>query len=157
MEWAIVLTLIVLGLILAVIEVIVIPGTTVVGILGLATWMVGIWFGYAYLGSNIGTWLLTSSLAMGIGIALYGLRSGAWKRVALTQAHNNKVNEPMTQAIKQLTVGMQGSTRSALRPIGQVLINGMLYEAHSQGEYIEANTAIEILAIQDNLITVQTI
>ena len=48
MEWLIVLMLILIGAILVVLEILVLPGINVAGILGFISIIAGVYFGYAY-------------------------------------------------------------------------------------------------------------
>ena len=50
MEWLIVLMLILIGAILVVLEILVLPGINVAGILGFISIIAGVYFGYAYYG-----------------------------------------------------------------------------------------------------------
>lgn len=50
MEWLIVLMLILIGAILVVLEILVLPGVGVAGILGFISIIAGVYFGYAYYG-----------------------------------------------------------------------------------------------------------
>ena len=53
LDWVTVILLIGIGLILIVVELIFVPGVTIVGILGFILVAVGIWIGYAALGTTI--------------------------------------------------------------------------------------------------------
>ena len=53
-SWLTVLTLLVVGLVLVIIELIFIPGTTVVGILGFIFSLVGVYLGFSYFGNQTG-------------------------------------------------------------------------------------------------------
>ena len=54
MEWLIVLMLILIGAILVVLEILVLPGINVAGILGFISIIAGVYFGYAYYGGVTG-------------------------------------------------------------------------------------------------------
>ena len=58
MEWLIVLMLILIGAILVVLEILVLPGINVAGILGFISIIAGVYFGYAYYGGVTGHLIL---------------------------------------------------------------------------------------------------
>ncbi len=62
MEWFAVIGLIILGIGLVVIEVVFVPGTTVVGIAGFICTGFGIYLGYDYFGNVTGSILLVFSI-----------------------------------------------------------------------------------------------
>ena len=58
LDWITVILLIGIGLLLIIVELIFVPGVTMVGILGFVLTCVGIWIGYAALGANTGHTIL---------------------------------------------------------------------------------------------------
>ncbi|GAB3825889.1 hypothetical protein GCM10028895_36040 [Pontibacter rugosus] len=65
LDWITVILLIGVGLLLVIVELIFVPGTTVVGILGFILTGIGIWIGYAALGTNIGHIILATTVVVG--------------------------------------------------------------------------------------------
>ena len=75
MEWLIVLMLILIGAILVVLEILVLPGINVAGILGFISIIAGVYFGYAYYGGVTGHLILAGTVvwkgrSRGLGIRL---------------------------------------------------------------------------------------
>ena len=64
MEWLIVLMLILIGAILVVLEILVLPGINVAGILGFISIIAGVYFGYAYYGGVTGHLILAGCLRL---------------------------------------------------------------------------------------------
>ena len=83
MEWLIVLMLILIGAILVVLEILVLPGINVAGILGFISIIAGVYFGYAYYGGVTGHLILAGTVVFGFGMTWYVLRTKTWKRLSL--------------------------------------------------------------------------
>ncbi len=154
MDWITVLALISFGLILIIVEIIFVPGTTFVGITGLISTILGVYFSFVYFGSSVGFGFLAFSVAL-FGVALYfGFRGKTWDRFSLKDSIKSKVNEGLTA---KLQVAQRGVAISSLRPIGKAEFDGKTYEVKSFGDYIDSGTMIEIIKIEQNNIFVQPI
>ncbi len=80
-EWSTVLSLVVFGLVLVVAEVIFVPGTTVVGVIGFCFLVVGVGLSFKYFGSEVGWVMLgTTSVASG-GLLYFSFTTNMWSRV----------------------------------------------------------------------------
>lgn len=154
LDWVTVILLIGIGLILIVVELIFVPGVTIVGILGFILVAVGIWIGYAALGTTTGHMILAASVLIG-GLALfYSFRSEAWSRFALKDTIKSRVNEETPHLLE---VGEEGKTISALRPQGTAVFKERHHEVQTTGEFLSPNTPVRIIKIVANKITVEAI
>lgn len=154
MIWIAILSLIIIGLALIVIEMIFIPGTTVVGIIGLICLIAGLVMSFNNFGSSIG-WLTTGGTTiLAAGVFIYSFRSGAWKKFALKQSIDSKVNDSTPINVE---IGDEGLALSALRPIGKGEINGQVLEIRSFGELVEADSKIKVAKIEKRKIFVELI
>ncbi|MBX2961775.1 MAG: hypothetical protein KF687_04630 [Cyclobacteriaceae bacterium] len=152
--WLAIAALILAGIVLIIVEVIFIPGTTVVGLLGLVFTIVGLVFGYSEFGSEAGSWLLLGTL-LTLAVVIYlSFRKGAWKKFALKSAIDSKVNEDL---LESLTIGAEGIAFSALRPMGTAEFDGKFVEVKTNGDYLAAGTRVKIAQIQINDIVVEPI
>jgi membrane-bound ClpP family serine protease len=152
--WSIVILLVLLGLALVIIEVIFIPGTTVVGIAGFISMIIGIVLSFSYFGAETG-WLTLGSSTAASGIFLYlAFRTNMWKRFALHSSIDSKVNE--IEGIK-FVVGLEGLALSALRPGGKGEFGGNVTEVRTAGEYVDAGESIRIVKVSTNQIIVEKI
>ena len=154
MEWLTVILFILIGVVLIVLEIIIIPGTTIVGIIGLILSVVGIVLGFHYFGANTGWMLLGVTGVLSGGMFYWALRSDLWKKFSLKNSLEGRVNEGM---LDHLAVGQKGVTTSALRPMGKAELNGHLVEVSSRGNFIPAGTPIKIVDIAANHISVESI
>jgi membrane-bound ClpP family serine protease len=150
--WTIVILLVLLGLVLVIIEVIFIPGTTFVGVAGFVAMVAGIIFSFKYFGSETGWLTLGGSTAVSGLIIYLSFRTNVWKRFALKDSIDSKVNE--IEAGK-FYVGMEGIALSALRPGGKGEFAGNVAEVRTNGEYVETAESIRIVRINPNQIIVE--
>jgi membrane-bound ClpP family serine protease len=150
----IVISLLILGLILLIVEVVFIPGTTVVGLLGVALSIAGVLLAYQNFGKTAGFYAMLCAL-VATGFALYlSFKSGAWRRFANKSAIESRVNEG---SLTHLKVGDVGETLSALRPFGKAEFGNSIVEVRSAGNYAEPKSKIRIVQIESNQIIVEII
>jgi membrane-bound ClpP family serine protease len=146
--------LILAGLALVVVEIVFIPGTTFVGIIGVLLAIIGIIFGYTHFGTSIGFYILCSTV-VALGVLLYfSFRHGAWNKFALKTSIDSKNNEGYLKSFK---IGDEGICVSTLRPIGKGEFNKRVVEVSSLGEYVDAGLPIRIKEVSAAGIIVEQI
>ena len=151
-EWITVLSLVVFGLALIIAEIIFVPGTTVVGLVGFAFLVVGTALSFRYFGSAMG-WATTGGTAVVSGVVLYlSFKANVWGRFSLKSTSTSKVNEG---ELSTITLGAEGTTLSALRPSGKAELDHKTYEVRTMGNYVESGTKIRVMKIQANQIIVE--
>ena len=154
MDWLTVAMLLLFGLLFLAAEVVFIPGTTIVGLIGFALLAAGVWFAYRDFGSATGHILLVSSLAV-TGLMIYiGLKPKNMARVALTDVNNSHVRDARLPDVQP---GATGRTLSALRPAGTVLFEENRREVTTRGEFVPAGTEVRVLRIEQNRIVVESV
>ncbi len=151
-EWLTIALLILVGIVLIVVEIIFVPGTTVVGIMGFAMGGYGIYLGYDYFGSTTGHIVLVSGVVLGFTAIFLSFKSGAWRQFANKAAITSKVNEGL---LTSLHVGDEGQTVSSLKPIGKAVFQEKVYEVRSMGNFITENQPIKIIKIDQHKIFVE--
>lgn len=153
-EWVTVVSLILFGLALIVAEIIFVPGTTVVGILGFVFLIIGIVLSFNYFGSETG-WTTVGVTAVASGLILYySFKANVWGKFSLKSSIDSKVNEGETANV---TVGMEGQTVSVLRPVGKATLGEKTYEVKTLGEYLESGHKIRVIQVISNQIIVEPI
>src|SRR6478735_697775 len=152
MEWITIVSLLVFGILLLVVEIVLVPGTTLVGVAGIALMAVGIWLGFRDLGLVYGYWMLGISVLLTAGSLYFGLKKQTWQRYTLTTVNKAKVNEDV---VHELEVGFVGKTLSSLRPSGTGYFHGKQFEVTTNGEFIPTDTSIRIIKIEHHKITVE--
>ncbi|SMB93477.1 protein of unknown function DUF107 [Hymenobacter roseosalivarius DSM 11622] len=152
MDWLTVILLLLFGLLFLVVEVLFIPGTTLVGLIGFGLLVVGVWLGYRDLGSTVGHYTLLFSV-VAAGVMLYiGLRPKNLHRFALTDVNDGRVRDVRRPDVQP---GTAGRALSALRPAGTVLFGEDRREAATRGEFLDAGTPVRVLGIEQNRIIVE--
>lgn len=152
--WIIIVALLAIGLALIIAEIIFIPGTTFVGVLGVVFSIAGIVISYQHFGSDVGFYML---LGMGLATAgslYYSFKSGAWTKFSLKTSHKSKVNEGL---VDELVIGDEGQALSTLRPVGKARFKNQEYEVKTLGDYVDNGTPIRIKLILSNQIIVEPI
>ncbi len=153
-EWSTVISLVVFGLLLVVAEVIFVPGTTVVGIIGFCFLVVGVGLSFKYFGSEVGWVMLGSTSVASGGLLYFSFTTNVWSRFSLKSSNKSKVNEG---ELDQLLVGMEGTTISALRPIGKAELNNQIVEVKTNGDYLDSGSRIRVIKIVSNQIIIEPI
>jgi membrane-bound ClpP family serine protease len=148
-----VITLIIIGIILLLLELLVIPGFGVTGILGLASLIGGIVLAYATLGATAGHLTLFSTLA-GCGIALWIiLRTKTWNKLSLKTNIDNRVDILPEQ--KGIKAGDRGTALTRLAPMGKIRLNNIDVEATSREGIINAQQPVEVVKVEGTKIIVK--
>ena len=153
MSWILIALFIGIGLILLILELLVIPGTTVVGIVGFILMSVGIWLSFVHYSNTIGFVVLGITVLISIAMLYLSLKSNTWNNAMLHTSINSKVNLESNQ----VSIGDKGKSISRINPMGKAMFNQKFYEVSSLGEMIDENTEIEIIDIQKNKIIVEII
>ncbi len=154
LEWVTVISLLVFGLALVVAEIIFVPGTTLVGVLGFGFLILGAGLSFRYFGSETG-WIIVGCTAVASGAILYySFSANVWGKFSLKSSSSSKVNEGEMDEVK---VGAEGQTLSALRPIGKAELNNKTFEVKTLGEYLDSGKKIRVIKILMNQIIVEPI
>jgi membrane-bound ClpP family serine protease len=152
--WIAIVSLIIIGLTLLVIELIFIPGTTLVGIVGLLCVLSGLYLTFDQFGNSIG-WVATGATSIfSAAVFIYAFKSGAWSKFALKSSIDSKVNQDI---VIDVNIGDEGVAASALRPIGKGEFKNKLIEVRSLGELVPSNSRIRIVSIKKKEIIVEPI
>jgi len=151
MSLTLIIVLILAGLVFLILEMLVIPGTTIIGISGFALIVFSIWESYHSLGTPMGHYILVGTVFFVIIAFYFSLKSKTWDRLMLHTSILGKVNEIDTVAVQ---MGDEGKSISRLSPSGKALINEELYEVHTNGEFIDQETSIVVTHFSDNKIFV---
>jgi len=143
--------LIFLGVLFLLLEILVIPGTTLAGIVGFGLLFVGIWQAYSSKGITEGHITLGSTLVITVTSLYFSFKAGTWKRMALKTTIDGKMDQIAGMSISE---GDSGITVSRLAPSGKAMINDGIIEVHTYGEFIDQEKEIVVISVKDNKITV---
>ncbi len=148
------LSLLSIGLLVLVVEIIFVPGTTVVGLAGFLFMAVGLGLSFYYFGENTGWLVLGGTAVVSAVVIYYSFKSELWKRFSLKSSIDSKVNEGLTAGLAE---GQTGVTVSALRPVGKAELGSRVFEVKTSGDYVEAGARVKVVKIFSNQIIVESI
>lgn len=157
------------GLILIILEIFVIPGFGVAGVLGIGMTVGSLMlimlnndffnFEFVPLGDIVVAMFATLGGITGGALLLFfgGARltqTSAFKRMALTDTQ--ETNQGYTSNFNEVPmVGKTGIAFTVLRPSGKVVIEDKIYDAFSRGEYIEKEETIEVISVESSTLRVK--
>ena len=154
MTLAVVIAILAIGLLLVFLELFLIPGTTLFGVIGGVALIIGIIMVYMYYGNKWGNLTTGTVFVLVIICVIAGFKVIQSNSLAMKAEITSKVNVLEKDLY---TVGNSGITASELRPGGKALFNGNRIEVFSMGEYIPRDIPIEIIKITNDKIFVNPV
>lgn len=151
MSLTLIIVLILIGIVLILIEFLIIPGTNIAGIIGLALIIGGVILGYRNLELMTAHILLGATFVFMAASIYFALRSNTWRKMSLNTSIDSKIE---TIDKDSISVGDSGVTVTRLAPIGKVQINDKFVEAKSHQRYVEPNVPVVVREIVGNQIIV---
>lgn len=153
MTWLILVSLLMIGLILVLVEIWFVPGTTLVGLFGILVSGIGIFFAFSVLDNQYAWILLAITILVNFAALIYGFRSGVWDKFALTQSVTSRTFDGRLDG---LTEGQVGVAVSDLKPYGKAEFGEKMYEVKSGSGIIPVGTEIKISKLEVNRIIVKS-
>lgn len=154
MDWMIVASLIFFGILLVIAEIIFVPGTTLVGIIGVGFMIAGVVSSFSYFGQQGGWITLGGTVIASAVITYYAFKANVWGKFSLKMSSSGKVNEGVLEGI---TVGQEGIAISSLRPSGKAEINDKTFEVKTLGAFVDSGSKVRIIKVNTNQIIVEPI
>lgn len=152
MELAIVAILLLVGVLLMLAELFLLPGISIAGIMGVLSLGGSVFYAYAKIGVVAGH-ITTLLVLVLLGVAVYlFLKFRALDKMALKTDIESKVD---TLEGLNIHIGDKGITASRLAPMGKVTINGDVAEAKTYGEFIDEDTEVVVVEVQNNTVIVE--
>lgn len=133
-------------------EILIIPGTTVAALGSLVLLGLGIYFSYTNYGVQTGNYVLGGTIVFLLVALIFSLRARTWKRFMLNSSIDGQVNTIETD----IKVGDTGMTVARLNPMGKVMVGEEYYEARAINEIIDPNTEIIVTKIIGNTLVVKS-
>jgi len=150
MVW--IIALIGIGFLLILAEVFFVPGTTIVGILGVVLAGSGVYMVYQHYGATTGHLTLGIALVVFLISLIGGFRSKAWQKYAMNDSLHGKTN---VLTAEQVQTGDTGKAVSAIKPMGKARINGENFEVQSYSDFIDSGEQVEVTKIAGKTIYVK--
>jgi membrane-bound serine protease (ClpP class) len=149
------------GVVLLAIEIFIIPGFGVAGILGIIFIISGMvlsllnndWFNFHEVGAPriygaLGTVLISISLAFVISLwgsaKIFGSRRGIFKNVALNTVESKEEGYIGVESHLSALIGKSGIAETVLRPAGKISVDGTIYDAITEGAFINRGEKVII-------------
>ena len=145
--WWIVVSLLVLGVILMLVEMLLVPGIGIAGFLSLGSLGVACWYAFAEISTAAGWWTSLAAVLL-LGIMLFFiLRAKTWRRFEL----KTEVTSRMGTEARDVKVGDRGIAFTRLAPMGTGRFGAVSCEVKSyDNKMIAAGTPVEVVAVEEN-------
>lgn len=145
------------GLVLILVELFVIPGFGIAGVLGLAGIGASLFFSFPDPRTAFQALAITAvAIVVTVVIFLRRFQGAAlWGRLILTQKQEEEYRP--TAADYSHLVGAVGVVRTQLRPAGRIEIDGEYYDAVSEGQMVAPGTAVRVVLVEGSRIVVRPI
>ncbi|MGV7227998.1 MAG: NfeD family protein [Nitrospirales bacterium] len=156
--------LVCLGLILVAMEIFFIPGFGIAGVLGIVALLGGLGLSLIGSGATWDSWLsalgqVSLSILVAILVALFLLRYFQrlpfGKRLLLKTSLLSKEGYASSPEEDQRWLGKRGTAATDLHPSGIAHLNGDRVDVVSDGEFINAGQAVEVVRVDGNRIVVR--
>ena len=152
MDLLIIILLVIAGVALLLIELFLIPGTSLAAFISGACFIYAVYHAFNYIGAAAGFLTLAVSAIAGIAAVVWFMRSKTLDKVALKKDIEGKVDRDAEHRVK---VGDQGVAVTRLALFGQAEINGDLVEVKSCDGFLNPKTPIKVVRINDGNILVE--
>ena len=154
MDIVIIASLIIVGLILFIIEVFLLPGISIAGIISAVCLLYANYYAFDTLGTIPGCITLTISAMGVIGITIWFMRSKTVDKLSLKKTIDYRP-EPLKGL--DLKAGDEGIALTRLALIGNAEFNGRIIEVRSSGDFIDQKSKIRVERILDGIVLVEKV
>ncbi|MEW6755677.1 MAG: NfeD family protein [Candidatus Latescibacterota bacterium] len=155
MAWVYALALLVLGFLLVLLEVFVVPGFNIFGVIGFAVVCVGVVYAYAELGVWPAAAAAVLAAAGTVVVIRLLARARAWHRLVLQSDVSRQSGYDAATPGREALLGQLGETVSALRPAGRARFGTDVVDVVSEGGFIDRGEAVQVLRLAGNSVVVR--
>ena len=150
-----IITLIVIGIILLVAELVLLPGISVAGIAAFVSFAAAIFYGFFHFGVVGGSIIAASIVILSIIAVVVSLRANTWRRLSLkTTIEGTSTPTPEQQNIR---IGQQGETITRLAPMGKVRFGEVTIEAKSIDRFLDPHQTVEVIGYDNTAAVVRKV
>ena len=154
MDILIIASLIIAGLILFIIEVFLLPGISIAGIISAICLLYANYYAFDTMGTLPGCITLAISAIGVIAITIWFMRSKTVDKLSLKKTIDYKP-EPLKGL--GLKAGDEGIALTRLALIGNAEFDGNIIEVRSTGDFIEEKSRIRVNRIRDGIVLVEKV
>lgn len=148
----IIIALLLLGVLLLLLEILFVPGTTIVGIGGFILLAIGVYLAYTSQGVRFGHFTVLASLVIIIAALVVMLKGKTWELLTLKTQLTGVARESVDHIV---SIGETGTTIGRLNPSGNANFGGRIVEVYTTGDFIDGDTSIAVVKTSGNRIQVQ--
>ena len=152
MDILIICLLLLATVVLLLIELFIVPGISIAGILAGGCAIFVNYYAFTYLGIVAGIITLIITIIVCVGSIIFFMRSKTLDRISLKQNITSQIDRIAEMRIK---IGDIGITTTRLALIGYAKINDEIVEVKSTGELLNEHTCIRVVRIVDGTIMVE--
>jgi membrane-bound serine protease (ClpP class) len=156
-----------IGLVLLTLEIFVIPGFGITGILGIGCILAGIFLALIKhpltipkVEFNRAFYTLSYAIlitVLGILLSLKFIpRAGFWKKIILSFGEKKEEGFQVASSLESY-LGKVGRTMTILRPAGRAIFEDKILDVMTEGEFIDRDKTIQIIRVEANKIFVKEI
>lgn len=157
LAWVYSLGMLVLGFVLILLEIFVIPGMNIFGILGFGTVCIGVGFAYNKVGTEAAVLIGVLGMVGTVALVWLLVRNRAWQRMVLgTETDRASGFDSAPDGLAEL-VARRGVTLTPLRPAGRALFGEEPIDVVTEGDFIERGARVEVVAVHGARVIVQKV
>ena len=152
--WWITTGLVIAGILFMLVELLLVPGVGIGGILSLLSLGAACWYSFEYISPEAG-WAVTVLVLVLLVVSIVTvLRTRTWKRFELRTEVTSRVNEES----EKIHSGDRGVAQTRLAPMGTGRFGEVSCEVKSyDNSLLDAGTPLEVVSVEDNQVTVKPI
>lgn len=150
-----IISLVVVGLLLLIAELILLPGISVAGIGAGLSLLGAILYAYGRYGVFVGSMVLTVVVILAVLAVIISLRANTWQRFALKSTIDSTSGK--TPEEHDIRIGQTGVALTRLAPMGKVKIGDITLEAKSIDAFVDQQSAVEVTGFDNSVVVVKKI
>tara|TARA_B100000686_G_scaffold325020_1_gene381278 strand:- start:2243 stop:2755 length:513 start_codon:yes stop_codon:yes gene_type:complete len=154
LPWLYSIGLLILGFVLILLEIFIIPGVNIFGIMGFGTVCVAVVLAYTKLGIEAAVVIGLLGVIGTAALVWFLIRNRAWQRLVLeTETDKESGYESAPMGFKELTA-QKGIAVTPLRPSGRAQFGDRVVDVVTEGDFINTGCLIEVLQVSGNRVVV---
>lgn len=146
-----VLTLILVGIVLILVELLLIPGVGVAGVFGIISICGSSYYAFAFLGVWQGTVVTVVNVFILAVLLFFALRAKTWKKLELDTVIDKKIEK------NEVNTGDRAVTITRLAPMGKAQFDGFNCEVTALEGMLDRGVEVEVAHIENNKIYVKQV
>ena len=154
LPWIYSVGLLVLGFVLILLEVFVIPGMNIFGLIGFGTVCLGIWFAWVRLGPVPAVVIGVLGLGGTAALVWMLVRNHAWQRLVRVERTDRASGYDSSTGEWNDLYGAVGTALTALRPAGRARFGERIVDVVTDGGFVAGGAAVEVLEVHGNRVVV---